>query len=70
MKIKEKYSVRCLRNLDENKGSLFPDFAEDNIVVYKTDKLSYDPSTKLMYLDEPITKDEKKVIKSIINTPI
>lgn len=68
--IKEKYSVRCLRNLDENKGSLFPDFAEDNIVVYKTDKLSYDPSTKLMYLDEPITKDEKKVIKSIINTPI
>ncbi len=67
---KEKYSVRCVRNLDANKPSLFPDFAEDNIVVYKKDKLSYDPSTKLMYLDEPFTKEEVEAMLSIPVTKV
>ncbi len=50
-----KYSVRCVRNIDSTKPSLFPDAAFDNIVVLEEDKTSYDPSTNLVYLDKPFT---------------
>ncbi len=53
-----KYSVRCVRNIDSSKPSLFPDTAFDNIVVLEEDKTSYDPSTNLVYLDTAFTQEE------------
>ncbi len=53
-----RYSVRCVRNLDSTRPSLFPDAAFDNIVVLEEDKTSYDPSTNLVYLDKPFTDEE------------
>ncbi len=61
----EKYSVRCVRLLDKKKPSIYPDASFDNIVMYEKDKTSYDPSTGLMYQDNPFTDEEIAARKKV-----
>lgn len=53
----EKYAARCVRDI--NSGSMFPNKAFDNIIVYEEDITSYDPTLNIMFSEEKYkeTKD-------------